>query len=125
MKRKKSQAMANEQQRNLQMSSSVYAFNWFNHLFLESMRFSLALVAFDVVFSEGMRGLFIISLAMLKMREEEIVVSDFRTTLSLLSEVGFTCTRKEFILAIEDCSVAVRNRFEKALKEYNDSCQED
>lgn len=76
------------------------------------------MIALDIIFCDGLKGLFMVSLALIKLVADDLEISDFKRVITVLLDVGFRCTRKQFINAIEECSTTVFRNFEKLEKEY-------
>ena len=95
----------------------MYAFSWFKDFFRTALPFSLSLIALDIIFCDGLKGLLMVSLALIKLVADDLETSDFKRVISVLLEAGFICTRKQFISAIEDCFNSVK-QFENFEKEY-------
>jgi hypothetical protein len=110
-------------QESIGIDSSMYSFTWYNSLFLDVLSFPYAVRVMDLFFAEGMKILFQVALAILKLLQRQLLQqNNLEGAVEILNTVqdnlhespeGLINSLAEFPLSSK--------RLEKLIKEYGGS----
>jgi hypothetical protein len=106
--------------KSIGIDSSMYSFPWYKSLFLDVLSFPYAVRVMDLFFADGMKTLFRISLAILKLLQRSLLSANLETAVLILNNVqtNLQVTPDDLINAMAEFPLATK-RLEKLIREYD------